>query len=55
VKVEGGHVEGRAGGQAGDRVARVGILGQGRVSKALVFLGLPLPATLTSATLVGGI
>jgi hypothetical protein len=30
MKVEGGHVEGRAGSQVGDRVARVGRLGQGQ-------------------------
>jgi hypothetical protein len=58
VKVEGGHVEGgaggRAGGQARDRVARVGRLGQGRGTEALAFLVLPQPVALTRATLVGG-
>ena len=42
-------------GRAGHRLDRVGGFGQGRVSEPLVFLELPLPAALTSATLVGGI
>lgn len=50
----------QAGGRVGIRVAMVGELGQiwarqGRVSEALVFLGLPLPAALTSAKLFRGI
>jgi hypothetical protein len=67
VKVEGGQVEGGMGGhigvwvgrhargQLGDRVAKVRGLRQGRVSEALVFLGLPLPAALTNVMFVRGI
>ena len=43
----------QVGGRARHRVDRVGGLGQGRVSEPLAFVGLPLLAALTSATLMG--
>ena len=62
VKVEGGQVEGGADSHARSRpenrafVQAGGWTGHhGRVSESLAFLGLSLPAALTSATLIGGI
>ena len=61
VKMEGGHVEGEARWTARLEFGREagwpgsGELGQGRVSEALAFWGLPLPTALTNVALIGGI